>query len=70
MYEMQDEHPNEYLRMGEELEETVQEIIAKVEQMRVDYAWLTFSTILDHVEKIHEFALHGQGAGRWGIFVL
>jgi len=35
---MQDEHPNEYLRMGEELEETVQEIIAKVEQMRVDYA--------------------------------
>jgi len=38
MYEMQEEHPNEYLRMGEELEETVQEIIAKVEQMRVDYA--------------------------------
>ncbi len=38
MYEMQEEYPNEYLRMGEELEETVQEIIAKVEQMRVDYA--------------------------------
>ncbi|MEM6801670.1 MAG: hypothetical protein AAF696_09730, partial [Bacteroidota bacterium] len=38
MYYMQDEYPNEYLRMGEELEETVQEIIAKVEQMRIDYA--------------------------------
>ena len=38
MYYMQDEHPNEYLRMGEELEETVKEIIEKVEQMRIDYA--------------------------------
>ena len=38
MYYMQDQHPNEYLRMGEELEETVQEIIDKVEQMRIDYA--------------------------------
>jgi len=38
MYYMQDEQPNEYLRMGEELEETVKEIIEKVEQMRIDYA--------------------------------
>ncbi len=38
MYFMQDKYPNEYLRMGEELEETVNEIIKKVEQMRIDYA--------------------------------
>ena len=38
MYYMQDEYPNEYLRMGEELKETVEEIIAQVEQMRIDYA--------------------------------
>jgi len=38
MYYMQDQYPNEYLRMGEELEETVKEIIEKVEQMREDYA--------------------------------
>lgn len=38
MYYMQDEHPNEYLRMGSELEETVKEIIEQVEQMRIDYA--------------------------------
>jgi len=37
MYYMQDEFPNEFLRMGEELEETVKEIIAEVEQMRIDY---------------------------------
>ena len=37
MYYMQDEHPNEYLRMGSELEETVKEIIAQVEQMQIDY---------------------------------
>jgi len=38
MYYMQDQHPNEYLRMGEELEETVKEIIEDVEQMKIDYA--------------------------------
>ncbi len=38
MYYMKDQHPTEYLRMPPELKETVQEIIAKVEQMRVDYA--------------------------------
>ena len=38
MYYMQDVHPNEYLRMGEELAETVKEIVEKVEQMRIDYA--------------------------------
>jgi TPR repeat protein len=37
MYYMQEEHPNEYLRMGEELRETVQEIIAEVEEMRKRY---------------------------------
>ena len=38
MYYMQEEHPNEYLRMGSELEETVQEIIAQVEQMAIEFA--------------------------------
>lgn len=38
MYYMQDQYPNEYLKMGGELKETVEEIIAEVEQMRVDYA--------------------------------
>lgn len=37
MYYMLDQHPNEYLKMGEELRETVEEIIAKVEQMAIDY---------------------------------
>jgi DNA-binding transcriptional ArsR family regulator/nucleoside-triphosphatase THEP1 len=37
MYYMQDEHPSEYLRMPPELEETVQEIIAKVEEYREAY---------------------------------
>lgn len=32
MYYMQDQYPNEYLRMGEELEETVKEIIDRVEK--------------------------------------
>jgi hypothetical protein len=35
---MRDEHPIEYLRMGSELKETVEEIIAKIEQMAIDYA--------------------------------
>jgi len=35
---MQDEYPNEYLRIGSELVETVKEIIVRVEQMRIDYA--------------------------------
>jgi DNA polymerase III delta prime subunit len=38
MYYMRDEHPNEYLRMGDELLQTVEEIKAKVEQMAIDYA--------------------------------
>lgn len=37
MYYLQDKYPNEYLRMGEELRETVEEIIAKVEEMRIKY---------------------------------
>ena len=38
MHYMKDLYPTEYLRIPPELKETVQEIIAKVEQMRVDYA--------------------------------
>ncbi len=38
MHYMQDQYPNEYLKMGGELKETVEEIIAEVEQMRIDYA--------------------------------
>lgn len=38
MHYMKDKYPTEYLRMPPELKETVQEIIAKVEQMRIDYA--------------------------------
>ncbi len=34
MHYMQDQYPSEYLRMGEELSETVKEIINKVESMR------------------------------------
>lgn len=37
MYYMQDTHPSEYLRMPPELEETVQEIIDKVEEYRGAY---------------------------------
>lgn len=38
MYFMREEYPIEYLRMGDELQQTVEEIIAKVEQMAIDYA--------------------------------
>jgi TPR repeat protein/DNA-binding transcriptional regulator GbsR (MarR family) len=34
MYYLQDQYPNEYLRMGDELKETVEEIIAEVEKLR------------------------------------
>jgi len=37
MYYLQDEYPNEYLRMGSELKETVEEIIAEVEEMKTTY---------------------------------
>lgn len=37
LYYMQDKYPTDYLRMPPEIEETVQEAIAKVEQMRIDY---------------------------------
>lgn len=37
MYYMQEEYPNEYLKMGSELKETVAEIIKKIEQKKVDY---------------------------------
>jgi TPR repeat protein len=38
IYYQQDKYPTEYLRMPPELKLTVEEIIAKVEQMRLDYA--------------------------------
>jgi TPR repeat protein len=37
LYYMQDKYPTEYLRMPPEIKETVEEAIAKVEQMRIDY---------------------------------
>lgn len=38
LHYLKDEYPTEYLRMGPELKETVEEIIADVEQMAIDYA--------------------------------
>jgi TPR repeat protein len=37
MYFMQDTHPDEYKRMGEELRQTVEEIINQIHQMEIDY---------------------------------
>jgi TPR repeat protein len=37
MFYLKDEFPNEYLRMGDELQETVKEIIERVEQMIIEY---------------------------------
>ena len=37
MYYQQDKYPNEYLRMGAELKETVEEIIEEVEEMKKAY---------------------------------
>lgn len=38
MYFMQDDNPNEYKKMGEELKETVAEVVEEIKQMAVDYA--------------------------------
>lgn len=38
MYFMRDSKPDEYIRMGNELKQTVDEIIEQVNQMQVDYA--------------------------------
>lgn len=38
MYYLKDQHPLEYLRMPPELKETVDEIIAEAEKMRLEYA--------------------------------
>lgn len=35
---LQDEHPTDYLRMGPELRETVDDLLAEVAQMAIDYA--------------------------------
>ncbi|MCH6558981.1 hypothetical protein IH799_01355, partial [candidate division KSB1 bacterium] len=37
MYFMQKEYPNEYRKMGGELKQTVEEIIAKIQQLAKDY---------------------------------
>ena len=37
MHYMREEHPIEYLRMGSELKETVEEIVAKIDEMSVKY---------------------------------
>ena len=38
VYFLQDEYPTDYLRMGPELKETVDDILAEVAQMAIDYA--------------------------------
>jgi hypothetical protein len=38
MYFMKDEYPDEYLKMGPELETTVMEIVAQINQLAIDYA--------------------------------
>lgn len=37
MFFMKDKYPDEYLKMGSELKETVEEIISKINQMSIDY---------------------------------
>ncbi len=37
MYFMQDEYPNEYIKMGSELKQTVEEIIVAIQQLAEDY---------------------------------
>lgn len=38
LYFLRDEHPTDYLRMGPELRETVDDVLAEVVQMAIDYA--------------------------------
>jgi hypothetical protein len=38
MYFMQEQYPAEYFKMGEELQETVTEVIEEIKQMREEYA--------------------------------
>jgi hypothetical protein len=38
LYFLKDEYPTDYLRMGPELKETVDDILAEVTQMAIDYA--------------------------------
>jgi len=38
MYLLKDEYPDEYIKMGKELEEPVQDILRRIEQYAVDYA--------------------------------
>jgi hypothetical protein len=34
---MKDTHPDEYKRMGDELKQTVDEVISQIKQMAIDY---------------------------------
>ncbi|HEX3384534.1 MAG TPA: hypothetical protein VHS53_05070, partial [Mucilaginibacter sp.] len=38
MYHLEDEYPNEYLKMGEELKQPVEDILKEVKEMAVKYA--------------------------------
>jgi hypothetical protein len=38
MYRMRDEYPKEYKKMGEELRQTVEEILAEADKMASEYA--------------------------------
>ena len=38
MYFLKDDYPNEFIKMGDELKQTVEEIIAVVLQWEKDYA--------------------------------
>jgi hypothetical protein len=38
LYYLKDEYPIEYLKMPPELKETVEELVAEIEQMAIDYA--------------------------------
>jgi hypothetical protein len=38
MYFMKDKYPNEYLRMGSEIQETVDEMRVKIKQLKQKYS--------------------------------
>jgi len=37
MHYLKDEYPNEFIKMGKELEQPVKEVIENIERMREDY---------------------------------
>ena len=38
MYHLKDEYPNEYIKMGEELKQPVEDVLKRIEQIAIDYA--------------------------------